>query len=64
MVLMELEEPGVVRLEKFDMCPLVPGVNEELRLIEEPGVEVPEDRGLNFGDLGVVIFRFDVEVNP
>ncbi len=43
-------EPGVLILEKF-----VPGVNppEVLRLIEEPGVEVPDDNGLKRGDLGV-----------
>jgi hypothetical protein len=61
---MELEEPGVVKLEKFDICPFVPGVNVELRLIEEPGVDVPEDRGLSLGDLGVDILLLVVEENP
>lgn len=64
MVLMELEEPGVVKLEKLDICPFVAGVNEELRLTEEHGVDVPEDKGLSLCDLGVDTFLLVVEENP
>jgi hypothetical protein len=59
------EEPGVVKLEKLEVCPVAPGVKVELRLMEEPGVEVPpEDKGLNLGDFGVENLLFVVEANP